>query len=213
MEAASRAAKRGSELRKEKVARVVITDDNRIGRNALASRISRAPVEGLFHFHGREAMRFLRHLKSHPGLLAVMGIWLLTGCSTVSSRIQQNPAVFSALSPADQALIRSGQIREAFRPAAVYLAWGRPDQIRRGFRQGHAYEAWIYLQYRSIYTGYYGPWFTRFGPYSYWGYWPGYPLYGPFANPFYDGFITVYVPYRTAFFEGDRCTGWEYTQY
>ena len=59
----------------------------------------------------------------------------------------------------------------------------------------------------------YGPHFSRFGPYSYFGYWLGYPFYGPFADPFYDDFITVEVPYRTAFFENGRCTGWEYIEY
>ena len=158
-------------------------------------------------------MRFLRHLNSCSGLLAMVGAWLLTSCSTVCSRIQGNPAAFSALSRADQALIQSGRIREGFSRSAVYLAWGKADQIRRGFRQGRPYEAWLYLRPRSVYAGYYGPWFSRFGPYRHLGYWPGYPYDGPFADAFYDEFITVEVPYRAAFFENGRCTGWEIIQY
>ena len=98
-------------------------------------------------------------------------------------------------------------------PACGLPGLGKTRSDSPGVRQGSPYEAWLYLQQRSIYTGYYGPRFSRFGLYRYSDYWPGYPFYGPFADPFYDGFVTVDVPYRSAFFENGRCTGWEYIQY
>ncbi|MBV9488773.1 MAG: hypothetical protein JO069_03485 [Verrucomicrobia bacterium] len=161
----------------------------------------------------RFAMRLLSNVRLPAAFTAILGALWLAGCSTIDSRIQKDPAAFGALSPSDQALVRSGRIREGFPQPAVYLAWGRPDQVRQGARQGHPYEAWVYLQARTVYSGFYGPRFTRFGLYRYWGYWPGYSFYGPFADPFYDDFVTVYVPYRSAFFENGRCTGWEYVSY
>jgi hypothetical protein len=135
---------------------------------------------------------------------------LVGGCSTVETRIQQNPGVYASLSPADRELVRNGNIREGLPRSAVFIAWGRPDHIRHGVRQGVPFEAWIYTQIQSIYAPGYFPRFSRFGPYRYFGYWGGFPYYGPFYDPFLANFIDIEVPYKTAFFEGDRCTGWEF---
>ncbi|HEY3602519.1 MAG TPA: hypothetical protein VGK72_11230, partial [Chthoniobacterales bacterium] len=39
------------------------------------------------------------------------GALLLSGCSTISSRIDANQAAFGQLSPQDQALVRQGKVR------------------------------------------------------------------------------------------------------
>jgi hypothetical protein len=143
------------------------------------------------------------------GLLAG-SLFALAACSTVDSRIQENPGAYASLSPADKQLVRSGQVREGLPQAAVYIAWGRPDRIRHGVRQGVPFEAWVYTQIQSIYAPSYYPQFYRFGLYRYSGYWGGFPYYGPFYDPFLTNFIDIEVPYKTAFFEGNRCTGWEY---
>ena len=70
--------------------------------------------------------------KLSAGFVALF-VLFLSGCSTVESRIQSNPQVYGLLSPADQALVRQGRIREGLPKAAVYLAWGGPDRIRSGF--------------------------------------------------------------------------------
>jgi hypothetical protein len=144
--------------------------------------------------------------------LLLLGLLLISaGCSTVESRIQANPAAYASLSPADQALVRQGGVRAGMPKAAVYIAWGSPDQIRRGFRRGNPFEAWVYTQIRSVYAPAYYPRFVRFGFYHYYGFWGGYP-FGPFRGPYYSDFISVEVPYKAAFFEGNRLTGWEYIQ-
>src|SRR5215472_3575383 len=76
--------------------------------------------------------------------LAALIASLLAGCSTVESRIKSNPQIYASFSPADQALVRQGQIREGMPKAAVFLAWGKPDRIRTGVRLGHPFEAWVY---------------------------------------------------------------------
>jgi uncharacterized protein YceK len=146
-------------------------------------------------------------------LVFLVFLSLLAGCSTVEDRIKEKPYAYAQLSAADQALIRSGQARAGFTQDQVYLAWGSPDRVRTGFRNGHPYQAWIYTTYRTVYTGYYYPAYARFGFYNYDHYWPGfhyrYGFYDPFFGP-YEDFASVEVPYKTAFFEGNRLTGWEY---
>jgi hypothetical protein len=138
-----------------------------------------------------------------------LGCLLITACSTIDSRIQEKPAVYSALSPQDQALIKAGTIREGLPKEAVYIAWGGPEQIRSGSRNRHPYEAWVYTTLKTVFVSDYYPQFYRYGPYQYFGYWR-YPFWGPYPYPYQDDFISIEVPYKTAFFEGNRCTGWEF---
>jgi hypothetical protein len=137
----------------------------------------------------------------------------LAGCLTVEDRIKKKPYAYAQLSSADQGLVRAGQVRSGFTRDQVYLAWASPDRVITGFREGHPYEAWVYTTYRTVYTGYYYPFYARFGFYDYYHYWPGwhygYGFYDPFFGP-YDDFTTVEVPDKSAFFESNRLTGWEY---
>jgi hypothetical protein len=136
----------------------------------------------------------------------------LPACSTIDSRIQEKGAVYSSLSSRDQALVKSGTIREGLPEEAVYIAWGAPAQVRSGSRYGHPYAAWVYTTLKTVFVNdFYYPRFYRFGLYRYSGYW-GYPFWGPDAYPYPDDFVSVEVPYKTAFFEGNRCTGWEFIQ-
>ena len=150
------------------------------------------------------------------GFVALLVIFL-SGCSTVESRIQSNPRVYALLSPADQAFVRQGRIREGLPKAAVYLAWGRPDLIRSGVRSGQTFEAWTYTILRSefvpdyyYFPGYYGGFRGGFWRHNHFFY-----SFGPYPYPFdpYPDVISYEVPYKTVFFEGDRCTGWEYLRY
>jgi hypothetical protein len=134
---------------------------------------------------------------------------LLAGCSTVEDRIKEKPAAYTQLSASDQVLVHSGQIRAGFTRDQVYLAWGSADRVVDGFRFGHPFEAWVYTTYRTVYAGYYYPIYARFGYYHYYRYWPGFHYRFGFYDPYYD-LDTIEVPYKTAFFEGNRLTGWEY---
>ena len=98
------------------------------------------------------------------GLVALLASFL-AGCSTVESRIKSNPQIYASFSPADQALVRQGQIREGMPKAAVFLAWGKADRIPSGVRLGHPFEAWVYTTTRTTVLPdyYYYPSFYRFG--------------------------------------------------
>jgi hypothetical protein len=81
------------------------------------------------------------------GLVTLLASFL-AGCSTPGSRIKSNPQIYASLSPADQALVRQGQIRVGMSKSAVFLAWAIPIgfgpecvkdiRSRPGFTQPHA---------------------------------------------------------------------------
>ena len=92
-------------------------------------------------------------------VLGCLGCLFLAARSTLDSRIQEKGPVFSSLSPRDQALAKSGTIREGPPKDAVYSAWGAPAQIRAGSRNGHPYEAWVYTTLKTVFVSdfYYPP--------------------------------------------------------
>lgn len=111
-------------------------------------------------------------MKAWMSFLAVL---LLAGCaSPIERRVTRNPEMFNKLTASDQAMVRSGQIREGMTMDAVYLAMGRPARVFRGKRNGQEIERWSYNDYEPVYTssfgfgGYYGAGCGYYSPY-YWG--------------------------------------------
>ncbi len=74
---------------------------------------------------------------------------LVGGCSTVESRIKDNPHAFAALSPHHQRLVRAGVVTNGMPQEAVYIAWGKPDLVTTGQRQGKHAETWFYYGTRT----------------------------------------------------------------
>ena len=92
----------------------------------------------------------------------VVAAWGLTGCSTPGSRARENAAVWHRLSTADQRLVLRGQIRPGLSQAAVYIAWGQPDEKTVAGGGKTPSETWIYRQRVTINEPmnsyyYYGP--------------------------------------------------------
>jgi outer membrane protein assembly factor BamE (lipoprotein component of BamABCDE complex) len=167
-----------------------------------------------------------RRIISRVVTLAISaGALVLTGCSTVESRISEHPDLFQSLSPSDQALVSRGQIRVGMSKNAVWLAWGSPDQKAVGNMRGRQTETWIYTETTSYGYGGYG------------GYGYGYPGYGYgfgrigfggvirghhghrfvfFGDPFYDPFFypsyippTVTYPVKTVTFQNGRVVSFQ----
>lgn len=131
-----------------------------------------------------------------PLALLLLVVMLLPACSTVESRIKDNPAVFNALPAKQQELVRDGKIDEGFSREAVVLAWGRPDAIERGTERGKKLETWTWIAtYEVPDSPYYGMgWVAS----PYWGY---YPMYRPVTH--------VYTyPIRESIFENGRVVAW-----
>ena len=130
------------------------------------------------------------------------GALLLTSCSTIESRISENPEIYRNLSSRDQALVNQGQIRYGMSRTAVWLAWGSPDFKVIGNMRGHSTETWIYVHYATY------PFYPYYGPYG-----PGFGFFGdPFYDPFYYSLIppSIPYPYKTVTFSNGRVVSFQY---
>ena len=91
-------------------------------------------------------------MKTTCSLLAVasvLGAVFLAACSTPESRISDHPDVFARLTPAQQALVKSGQVALGFDQDTVKLALGDPDRVTvRTNTQGQT-QVWHYTTYQD----------------------------------------------------------------
>ncbi|MBA3964164.1 MAG: hypothetical protein H0X40_20015 [Chthoniobacterales bacterium] len=164
-------------------------------------------------------------MKRRPFLPSVLLAWLaasmlvLSGCSTVRSRIDENRAGFDRLSPQDRALVSEGKIRGGMSQEAVYIAWGRPQQKAVGAVHNVPTETWVYLIATTVPTygyGYGGGFYGGFsGPVGYYGRHGGRRFYGAFFDPFYDPFYypfpqTITQPVKTVSFQRGRVIAFQY---
>ncbi len=81
------------------------------------------------------------------GFFLVAALALLAGCSTIDSRIKENPATFSKLNPKQQQMVRNGYIAVGFPQDAVYIALDKPEKIIPGTGPGE--ETWVYANFYS----------------------------------------------------------------
>lgn len=150
-------------------------------------------------------------------LLALAACAIFSGCSTVSSRIEENRAAFEALSSQDQALVSQRKIRGHMTEEAVYIAWGRPQQKAVGEIHGVPTETWVYListaagpYYGTYPGGFYGGYVG-----AVYGHRDGHRFYGAIYDPFYDPFYypfapTVTEPVKTVSFQRGRVIAFQY---
>jgi len=128
-----------------------------------------------------------------------------TSCSsTVTSRIEKNPALYNNLNTKHKALVDKGQITTGMNKEAVFLAWGNPADIGKGESSSKGrFERWTYNSYQPVYShsisGYYGSSHSRYRPRSPYGYYPGINSH------------VRYVPYRNAQvdFKNGRVIDWK----
>lgn len=113
-------------------------------------------------------------------LAAALGAAALTACSTVSSRIQENPGLFASLPPDQQALVQQGRVAIGMDMATARLAKGDPDRVTTRTTAQGTIQVWHYVNYENddgviLYTGYYHRWWGLNG-------WGAYPYYADFPN-------------------------------
>jgi hypothetical protein len=87
-------------------------------------------------------------------LLLLAGLaTLITGCSTVGSRIEEKSAVFNTLDPQTQTRLKQSVISVGDAPDLVYIALGRPDRIREIATGKGSDLTWIYTMNWQEYEG------------------------------------------------------------
>jgi hypothetical protein len=135
-------------------------------------------------------------MKTMKSLLAAaaLGAGLLAGCSTVSSRIQDNPGLFASLPPNQQALVRQGKAGVGMDMATVRLALGDPDRVTTRTTAAGESKVWHYSDYEDddgvfLYTGYYHRWWglNGWGAYPYYMDYPGRRVRDRFRVAFQNG--------------------------
>lgn len=84
-----------------------------------------------------------------PLLLALV----VSGCSTIDSRIKEKSAAFAALDAATQDKVRLGRIEVGFTTDLVYISHGSPDERLTTTSATGTDETWIYNSYRQEYAG------------------------------------------------------------
>jgi hypothetical protein len=143
--------------------------------------------------------------QSFPGALTfgiALSAMVLTSCSTIESRISENPEIYRNLTSRDRALVNQGKIRYGMSRTAVWLAWGSPDSKIIGNMRGHSTETWVYVHYATY------PYYPDCGSYG-----PGFGFFGdPFYDPFYYSVISPSIPYpyKTVTFSNGRVMSFQY---
>jgi outer membrane protein assembly factor BamE (lipoprotein component of BamABCDE complex) len=151
----------------------------------------------------------MKNAQTYFLLAAALGTAWLAGCTTPESRINAQPQVFAQLTPAQQSLVKNGQVALGFSMDAVKLALGDPDHITvRTDASGQA-QIWHYVTYETaegviLYGGYY----HRHG-YGWGGWWGGdypygYPYYLDYPDRrVHERFLIVFKDSKVVSIEQD----------
>lgn len=125
-------------------------------------------------------------------------LFLCNCSSTIQSRIDENPKMFTSLTGSQKNAVSKGMILKGMPMDAVYLAWGKPNGTKEGKINGKNVEKWRYsshmpiLNQNVIYSGH------HYYHHDYYG-------------PFYNSTSVEYIPYTSAVveFENRKVKAWE----
>jgi hypothetical protein len=143
-------------------------------------------------------------------LLGAAATFWLAACTTPQSRIDAQPQVFASLTPAQQALVKSGQVGLGFSMDAVKLALGDPDHVTLRTDASGQVQIWHYVTYESsggviLYAGYYH---RRGFAWGGWGGEEGYPYYLDYPDRHvHDRFQIVFRAGKVVSIEQDAPLG------
>ena len=77
----------------------------------------------------------------------------LTGCSTVSRRIEEKSAYFNSLDAQTQERLKRSAVKVGDTQDMVYIAFGHPDRVREKATSSSQETIWVYNAYRDEYAG------------------------------------------------------------
>jgi outer membrane protein assembly factor BamE (lipoprotein component of BamABCDE complex) len=79
-----------------------------------------------------------------PWIFFAAGLVVLTGCSTVQSRISGHESEYASWPPPVQQLVSRGQVAVGFTREQVQVALGSPDYVLSRVSTAGSYEVWSY---------------------------------------------------------------------
>ena len=141
----------------------------------------------------------MKNIKLNHIYLVLLTFFLCNCTSTIESRIQENPKLYSALTGKEKKAVSNGLILRGMSQDAVYIAWGRPSGVKEGNSNGIPMEKWRYsslmpvMSQRLHYTDYH------------------YYQHYEHGSPFYHSTNVGYIPYTSAIveFENNKVKSWE----
>ena len=84
----------------------------------------------------------MKNIKLNHIYLVLLTFFLCNCTSTIESRIQENPKLYSALTGKEKKAVSNGLILRGMSQDAVYIAWGRPSGVKEGNSNGIPMEKW-----------------------------------------------------------------------
>ena len=125
---------------------------------------------------------------------ALLAVACLSACSTPEDRNEGRSDAFTRLTPAQQALVKAGEVAPGFDGEAVKLALGDPDRVIAGRDGSGPDETWLFRTYRAggvaLFTGtYHADRRHGWGWNDYWG--PSYPYYLDYPDRVVSGTLRV----------------------
>ena len=83
----------------------------------------------------------------------MLGLIVLSGCSTIESRIKEDATFFESLDPQVREKLRQGSIGLGYTERMVLIALGAPDEKEETRIDTRIVASWIYLSYHHDYAG------------------------------------------------------------
>ena len=141
----------------------------------------------------------MKKFKLHNLYLIFLTLFICNCTSTIESRIQNNPQLYSALTGPEKKAVSKGLIIKGMSQDAVYLAWGRPSGIIERNSYGKSIEKWRYSSLMPVVNQNF-----LYNDYHYYHHYDH-------CSPFYHSTNVGYVPYTSAVveFETQKVTSWE----
>lgn len=87
------------------------------------------------------------------GLVLLIAGALLAGCSTVTTRIDENAAWFATLPAPVQHNLRAGIVELGYTPRMAFIAFGEPSERRSITSPDGEVEVWLYNHSYPVYEG------------------------------------------------------------
>ena len=141
----------------------------------------------------------MKKIKLNNIYVIFLTLFICNCTSTIESRIENNPQLYSALTGQEKKAVSKGLIIRGMSQGAVYIAWGKPSGIMEKNSNGKTLEKWRYSSLMPV--------MSQSFLYNDYHYYHGYDH----CSPFYHSTNVGYIPYTSAVveFENNKVVSWE----